>query len=264
MEEEEAPKPDPVAPEPEPVLSTSSNTDPGTAAVVVWVDEEELETHLAQPAHVIHLGWMVAGSSVLGNHMNADLILPELRTEEVQQRSATEYARLVVKGRRGSIKLLDAEETNLRVGGEDAAETDSLEDIHLEVLRRDSDEEVDFTVGMHLETVQGLPNPRARLLLVDREDPLCAAMLTQGVPEGRMGALHLGPMRCRAKLSEGVVVLEDYMESRRTDYGGLLPFYMAKGSTSFVTVPKTGQPLSLAHGDRLLVGGALYLITVGA
>ncbi len=266
MEEEEAPKPAPMAlePEPAPATSTPSHTDPGTAAVVVWVDEEELETHLAQPAHVIHLGWMVAGTSVLGNHMNADLILPELRMEKGQQQSAKEYARLVVKGRRGSITLLDAEETNLSVGGADAAETDSLEDIHLEVLRRDSDGEVDFTVGMHLETVQGLPNPRGRLLLADREDPLCAAMLTQGVPEGRMGALHLGPMRCRAKLAEGVVVLEDYMESRRTDFGGLLPFYMAKEGTSFVTVPKTGQPLSLAHGDRLLVGGALYLITVGA
>ncbi len=266
MEEEEAPKPAPMAlePEPAPATSTPSHTDPGTAAVVVWVDEEELETHLAQPAHVIHLGWMVAGTSVLGNHMNADLILPELRMEKGQQQSAKEYARLVVKGRRGSITLLDAEETNLSVGGADAAETDSLEDIHLEVLRRDSDGEVDFTVGMHLETVQGLPNPRGRLLLADREDPLCAAMLTQGVPEGRMVALHLGPMRCRAKLAEGVVVLEDYMESRRTDFGGLLPFYMAKEGTSFVTVPKTGQPLSLAHGDRLLVGGALYLITVGA
>jgi hypothetical protein len=266
MMEKEAPKPDPVASEaePAPASSTHSNTDPGTAAVVVWVDEEELETSLAQPAHLIHLGWMVAGSSVLGNHMNADLILPELRTEEGQHRSAREYARLVVKGRRGSITLLDTNETNLRIAGADATESDSLEDIHLEVLRRDSDGEVDFTVGMHLETVPGLPNPRARLLLVDREDPLCAAMLTQGVPEGRMGALHLGPMRCRAKLSDGVVVLEDYMESRRTDYGGLLPFYMSKGDTSFVTVPKTGQPLSLAHGDRLLVDGALYRVTVGA
>ena len=267
----EAPEPGPVAPkpkegepEPAPTTPSASNTDPGTAAVVVWVDEEDLETHLAQPAHVIHLGWMVAGTSVLGNHMNADLILPELRMEERQQGSAKEYARLVVKGRRGSITLLDTGETNLRVGEEDATETDTLEDIHLEVLRRDADGEVDFTVGMHLEIVLGLPNPRGRLLLVDREDPLCAAMLTQGVPEERTGALHLGHMRCRAKLSDGVVVLEDYMESRQTDYGGLLPFYMAKEGASFVTVPRSGQPLSLASGDRLLVGGALYRITVGA
>jgi len=249
---------------PVPAVSTPSNTDPGTAAVVVWVDEEDLETHLAQPARVVQLGWMVAGTSVLGNHMNADLILPELRMEEGQQCTAKEYARLVVKGRRGSITLLDTGETSLRVKGEDTSETDSLEDIHLEVVRRDSEGEADFTVGMHLETVLGLPNPRGRLLLVDREDPLCAAMLTQGVPEERMGALHLGPMRCRAKLSEGVIVLEDYMESRRTDFGGLLPFYMAKEGGSFVTVPKTGQPLSLASGDRLLVDGALYRITVGA
>jgi hypothetical protein len=266
LAEEEAPNPIPVVsePEPSPPTANGSNIDPGTAAAVVWVDEESLETHLAQPARVIHLGWMVAGTSVLGNHMNADLILPELRMEVGQQRSATDYARLVVKGRRGSITLLDTRETNLQVRGAEATETDSLEEVYLEVLRRDSDGEVDFTVGMHLETVQGLPKPRARLLLVDRDDPLCAAMLTQGLPEGRMGALHLGPMRCRAKLSDGVIVLEDYMESRRTDFGGLLPFYMSKGSASFVTVPKTGQPLSLASGDRLLVGGSLYLVTVCA
>ena len=64
---------------------------------------------------------------------------------------------------------------------------------------------------------------------------------------GSKGARHCLSNKSRKKLRQ----------KRRANY-------MSKGDAGFVTVPKTGQPLSLAHGDRLLVGGALYRITVGA
>ena len=70
------------------------------------------------------------------------------------------------------------------VGGEVATEqvyTD-LDGLQLEIIRRDEAGEEDFTVSLSIQTDRSLPNPRARLLAIDTDDLLAAALLARGLP----------------------------------------------------------------------------------
>ncbi len=113
---------------------------------------------------------------------------------------------------------------------------------------------------MHLETVSGLPNPRAKLLVIDTQDPMVKAMLTQGVSSTRAIALHMGPVRGRCRVSDSKLVIEDYHETRQDNHGSLIPFYVSRDGSGFLAIEENGAPLLLNDLDRILVGDALYVV----
>jgi len=255
-------KPKPAVPKvPQPASpSIEQNTTPGNCRVVAWVEETSLEKQLAQPIHICHIGWMVGGEHTLGNHMGASLVLPELRMDTQQNIGACDYANFTIKGRRGRIVNLAPKEASLYVNGEEQDETDTLDNIGLEIKRRDGSGEVDFSVSLRLETVEGLPNPRARLLVIDTQDPMVKAMQTQGVSPTRPIALRMGPVQGRCRVSDQKLVIEDYHETRIDNHGNLISFYVSRNGNGFLAIEENGGPISLSNMDRLIVGDALYSV----
>ena len=58
---------------------------------------------------------------------------------------------------------------------------DKLDDLAIEIIRRDDTGEEDFTVPMSIVADRKLPDPRAKLVKVDLEEPLVEALFTVGV-----------------------------------------------------------------------------------
>jgi hypothetical protein len=257
----------PAAPPPAPRLEDTPTELPEPPAYVptfdgleevAWVDESEWMLELARPARLVLVGWMIAGEVLVGNHPGAGVVIPESRAEPDQQLTLREYLRLEkVRGRRGSAWLLDAGEARLLVGGEEVPFSEKPDDLTLEVIRRDVDGEEDFRVVMQLVRDPGLPDPRARMLTVNTEDRLVAALFTRGLPLHAARRLSLGPLAFDALFDGDSLTVSNYLPSYRTP-AGFRPFFVRRGKDAFRTVPEDGQPLTLSAGDRLIFEGAIY------
>ena len=246
--------PPPVAPEvPAPVEEAGPE--------VVFVDDSSAQFELSRRVQLVQTGWMVNGEVVCGNHTGADLILPENRIVDDQEFTPAEYFRLKVRGRRGHIDVLSSED--LLVDGDFAdvgARFDNLDECTLEVIRRDDAGEEDFTVPLVVVKDRTLPDPRARLLVLDYEDPLAAALVTRGLPTKSPRTLTLGDVTVTfLDTGEGEVVLSGYLDTYRGPEG-FRSFFVQRGDARFRTAPEDGSDIHLAAGDRLVIASAVYVL----
>ena len=226
---------------------------------VHFVDDAAMQFELGRPLHLVMIGWMVNGEVICGNHHDADMVLPESRMVENQTFEATDYFRLKIRGRKGSLEVLAPAE--LLIDEDDPTETiyDSPESHIIDVIRRDDAGEEDFAVRLHIMQDRKLPDPRARFVSIDYEDPLAAALITRGLPMGQPRTLNLGPVTATFNYDGSTVSISDYIETYQHG-GGYHPFFVQKGDDRFKTAPEDGSTIEVAGGDRIVVGIAVYAV----
>jgi hypothetical protein len=224
---------------------------------VVVVDESNWQVELSRPARLVVVGWMASGDVLVGNHRDAGVILPENRADSEQVFEARDYFRLVVRGRRARTMLLDASEARLESDGESVLETKDAGAL-LEVVRRDPDGEPDFDVQLRLRPERMLPDPRARLLALDTDDSMVAALFALGLPLRKPRQVQLGRLSFSARYDGSELVLTDYLDSYQLPDGDFRPFFVKHGTAPFRTAPEDGSAIRLQPGDHLLMGVAVY------
>jgi hypothetical protein len=106
-----------------------------------------------------------------------------------------------------------------------------------------------------------LPDPRARLVSIDHEEPLVEALFTVGVPLRAEHAVRLNGLDATVIFDGSSCTIRDYLGSYRRD-GGFSPFFVQREGTRFKTAPEDGSPIELQSGDRIVFGAAVYQFTV--
>ncbi|MBT3221703.1 MAG: hypothetical protein HN348_21710, partial [Proteobacteria bacterium] len=226
---------------------------------VVAIDDDDAQFELGREAQLVQVGWMVNGTVVCGNHTKADLILPENRLVEGQEFLAMDYFLLQVRGRRGFVEIL--EHTEVLVDGDEPEEDrfDQIRDFEIEVIRRDDRGEEDFNIRLDITEDRSLPDPRARLVRIDNEDPLVAALITKGLPKGAERVIRCGKMEITLFYDGDGVTISNYLDTYRHGEG-FKPFFVQRGKKRFKTAPEDGVDIELQVGDRLVIGNAVYLL----
>jgi len=247
---EEVPAPETAAP------PSAAPTPSGSSDEVVVVDDGDAQFELGRPARLVQVGWSVNGKAVIGNHVGADLVIPENRIEEGQAFEAHSYVQLRIRGRKASLTALDGA-GEARLGDEPAADTKDLGDKTLSIIRRDEDGEEDFTVDLRIVEDAALPDPRARLVAVDTDEPLATALMTRGFPLKAPRELSLNGLMCTVTFDGKTLQLSGYLQGYKTAEG-YLPFFVQTGGERFVTAPEDGATITLFPGDRLVIDGAVF------
>jgi len=227
---------------------------------VYFVDDAEAQFELGRPLHLIMTGWMVNGEVVCGNHSEADLILPESRIVESQVFQPTDYFKLKLRGRKGQLDILAPSELLIDEDDPHEAVYEKPEDHIIDVIRRDDAGEEDFAIRLQIESDRKLPDPRARLVNIDFEDPLAAALITRGLPRGKPRTLELGALTATFTYDGSKVVITDYLESYQRGEDGYHPFFVQHGTGRFKTAPEDGANIELESGDRMVIGIAVYTL----
>lgn len=244
-------------PEPPPVET------PGAASTreVVFIDDAEAQFEIGRPMHLVLVGWMVNGEVVCGNHDGCDLVIPENRIREDQELVARDYFRLRVRGRKGTVEILSPTEVEVDEGASGASYEDP-EAHTFDVIRRDDSGERDFAVRLKLVEERRLPDPRARFVSLDTEDPLAAALVTRGLPKGAPRTLDLDGVQLTFLFDGTTIRVSDYLDTYRpqTGSGAFHPFFVQKGDERFKTAPEDGAAFVLRHGDRMVIGPCVYVL----
>ena len=225
---------------------------------VLSVDEAQWQFELSRPAQLLQVGWTLSGEVVVGNHRGCGIVIPEVRAFAEQAFMTLDYFRVQVRGKRGKVELLQEGDARILVNGSEAAQVDMLEGVTLEVVRRDKDLEPDFEVSLAIQDEPGLPDPRARLLAVDVEDRLVAALFTTGLPLRATRRVQLGPVTLTALFDGERLVLSDYLDSYRLPGGAFQPVFFREGSQSYRTLPEDGAAVTLGAGSQIIAGNCVY------
>ena len=247
------PPPPPVLPPPPGKASPAAITDP-----VLIIDESDWQRELSRPARLTLLGWMVSGDGVVGNYRGAAFIVPENRAEAQQVFVATRYLQLSVRGRKASVKRLSTSEVRLFQGASPVEESQQLDDISVEIVRRDATGEEDFSVHLTISSAE-LPDPRARLLKLDLADRMVRALFTVGLPLRHPRVVELHGMTATVTYDGSRARLSDYLGSYLRPDGSFLPFFVRQADGSYQTAPEDGAPIELVSGDQFIVGNAVYV-----
>ncbi len=239
----------------------TSNSVPatGTAEGVVFTDDTAAKFELGRPMHLILAGWSVNGEVVCGNHEGANLIVPENRIVEGQTFRSTDYFRLRIRGRRGELTILDPSEVLV---DEETPQLEVYADpgSHvIDIVRRDDRGESDFAVRLRVVEDPSLPDPRARFVALDFDDPLAAALVTIGLPVGTARQLAVAGLEFDLLYENDRVTVLNYLESYRRS-SGFYPFFVSQNGGRFKTAPEDGAPFDLVNGDRLVIGNAVYVL----
>lgn len=228
-------------------------------ASVVCTDDDEAQFELGRPLHIVQAGWTVKGEVVAGNHTDADLIIPENRIVAGQRFPVRNYFSMKVRGRRGHLDILAPSEMLIDEADPSQDRYEHLADITIDVVRRDDEGEEDFVVRLLVSEDRSLPDPRARFVALDYEDPLAAALVTRGLGVDQPRELMLGGVTMTLTWNGKQVTISDYLATYRTSEG-FAPFFVQHGNQRFVTAPENGDPIGLAPGDRFVVGTSVYLV----
>lgn len=229
------------------------------SAVVVYTDDSEAQFELGRPLHIVQSGWTVRGEVVAGNHTDADLIIPENRIVAGQTFPVRNYFNMKIRGRRGHIDLLSPDELLIDEADPTEDRYENLADITIDVVRRDDQGEEDFVVRLIVTEDRSLPDPRARFVALDYEDPLAAALVTRGLGVDQARTLSLGGIDMTLVWSGSTVTITDYLSTYKTT-DGFQPFFVQNGTQRFVTAPENGDAIVLEPGDRFVVGTSVYLV----
>ena len=262
VEEMEVPSGDSETVQPDPIEPAHENGSEKSVSGrrVLFVDDAEAQFELGRPLHLVMTGWMVNGEVTCGNHGEADLILPESRMVESQVFQPTDYFRLKLRARKGQLEILAA--TEMLIDEDDPHETlyEEPESHIIDVIRRDDAGEEDFAIRLQIVTDRKLPDPRARLVSIDYEDPLAAALITRGLPKGKPRTLELGALTATFKFDGSEVVITDYLDGYYMGDDGYYPFFVQRASGRFTTAPEDGADIVLHSGDRIVIGIAVYAL----
>ncbi len=228
---------------------------------VVCTDDADAQFELGRPCHVILAGWMVNGEVVVGNHTGADLVVPENRVVPTQVFEPRDYLRLKIRGRKGSMAVLSPTEVLIDEADPAQDRYDTVEGHTIDLIRRDEEGEEDFAVRLTVVQDRALPDPRARLVALDYDDPLAAALVTRGLPLNAPRTLTLGGVTMTLTWTGEVVRVSDYLDTYRTP-DGFKPFFVQRGGKRYTTAPEDGTPFDLAPGDRFVVDHAVHVVRV--
>lgn len=227
------------------------------AGEVAVVDDQAAMFELGRPARFVMSGWTVSGSVVCGNFEGCDLVLPESRVSPEQSFEPRSYFQLKVRGRKGRLDPVDV--TELRIDGDLPLVEgyDKVEELAIEVIRRDDSGEEDFVVPMTIVADRKLPDPRAKLVKIDLEEPLVEALFSVGVALRSAHRVTLNGISATAEFDGKAVTLTDYLQSYKIP-GGFRPFFVQQDGKRFRTAPEDGSPIVLNSGDRVVLGAAVY------
>ncbi|MFT5584955.1 MAG: hypothetical protein ACI9VR_002543 [Cognaticolwellia sp.] len=225
---------------------------------VAIVDEDEIQLQLARPARLLHIGWALSGEVTIGNHYGCDVVVPENRMEAHQVFEEQTYCSLRIRGHRGKIELLSEYQARLSQNGESISKGKGLDDVLIEIIRRDEDGDEDFAVLLALDPTTEVPDPRGRLLAIDLSDRIVASLFTQGLPLGTDHRVRMGPIVATLHFDGSGAKMMDYLESYQLGPGRFAPFFLRKAGQRFQTVPEDGRPIQLEPGDELMAGVAVY------
>lgn len=226
---------------------------------VLFVDDAEAQFELGRPLHVILAGWMVNGEVLCGNHQAADLVIPENRIEAEQSFEPVDYFRLRVRGRKGHLSLVADHEVLIDGERPTEMEYEHPDDRVIDVIRRDDAGEEDFTVRLRITEDAALPDPRARFVAMDFNDPLAAALVTRGLPQGQPRTVDLEGIRMTLTYADNRITVSDYLASYRR--GAVYrSFFVQKHGGRFKTAPEDGASFDVEPGDRLIVGHSVFLL----
>lgn len=253
-------------PEPAPPLAPAAEPpglllwlgDEPADAGVIEVDEDAWQLQMARPARFHLRGFVVSGEVRVGNHRGAQVILPESRSSPKQLFSPRDYFRLVVRGKKASVELLDPAEASLIGPQGEVMQAESAQGHLLEVIRRAPSGEEDFRISLALQSQSGLPDPRAQLLGLIEPDGMVEALFTHGVPLRQHHSVRIGLLEARAWFDGASVVLDHYLDSYRTEKGGYRTFLVQTAGQPWRTAPEDGSPLQLSPGDRFIFGTSMY------
>ena len=240
-----------------PVVATASPDASDNLGTVVFVDDAAAQFELGREMQLVLVGWVVNGTVTFGNHSGATLVLPENRIVPEQQFEAVDYFQLKIRGRKGHLKILEPNELRMEGAPPTEMEYTNPEGVVLDILRRDDTGDEDFTVRVEIIEDPSLPNPRARLLALDVQDELAAALVTRGLPKRSERRLQLGGISMSFTYTGDAVHIHDYLNDYKTDKG-YNPFFVQRGDSRFVTAPEDGALIELEPGDHIIVGDVLY------
>ena len=247
--------------EPEPPMAptTDAPTQSQATGTVVFVDDAEAQFELGREMQLILVGWVVNGTVTLGNHSGATLVLPENRIVPEQTFTPVDYFQLKIRGRKGHLNILEPNELRMDGAVPTQREFQNPEGLVLDILRRDDAGDEDFTVRVEIIEDPSLPNPRARLLALDVQDELAAALVTRGLPKRSERRLDLGGLSMSFTYTGESVHIHDYLDDYKTERG-YNPFFIQRGEGRFVTAPEDGALIELEPGDHIIVGDVLYTL----
>lgn len=260
----EAPAPPPVAPppavaRPAPLPAPSSSSLPLLGSVVV-VDEMAAQLELSRPARLVLSGWVVQGELRVGNHTEAEVQLPENRSRKGQAFTAVDYGTVYARGSKGRFSLSNREEARLERDGTTVEDGSDATGLELVVIRRDADGDEDFELRLRLGESVRLPDPRARLLEIDKRDPLIQPLFTRGLPLKAPRPLNLGTLSATLCFNGEGVEVSDYLPTYRNPEGAFRTFLVAQGDEPFRTAPEDGSTFTVQPGSWLVVGRVLYRV----
>lgn len=222
---------------------------------VVVVREGEAKVELVRPARLVHIGWVISGSVDVGNHAGCEVVIPESQLDAAQTFAPAIYFSVKVRGRKATFTPGPAAH-EVRVDGQVAFAGD-VATRTLSVVRRDDEGEEDFTVDLTFAEDTALPDPRARLLSVDLDEPLAKALFVRGFPLRQPHRVALNGLEATGTFDGQRLALTGYLDTYRIG-GGYRPVFVQAGGDRFVTAPEDGADIVLAAGDRIVVDGAVY------
>ena len=229
---------------------------------VASVDEETWQLELARPARLVLVGWMISGEVTVGNHHGAGVVLPEVRAVPDQRFTPVDYVQLNVRGKRGSATVLRGEDARIEVAGAEVPTTDALDGATLAIVRRDQLGDPDFDIALRVVVDPTLPDPRARLLRVDTEDRLVAALFTLGFGRRADRRVRIGPVEATFNYDGATLRIDGYLATYRGRNGKFQPFFVKEGGERWRTFPEDGARVELSPGDALLAGNAVWRFEV--
>ena len=112
--------------------------------MVVCVDEADWQLEVSRPGSLTQTGWMVTGRKRVGNHAEADIVVPENRAVAGQRFAVADYVEVYCRGRRAQISTLDGADVRLYEGDAAVSEVQDVDAARIELIRRDPDGVEDF------------------------------------------------------------------------------------------------------------------------
>ena len=219
--------------------------------------EDQAQFELGRAMHVVQIGWMLNGTGIIGNHSSCEIVIPESQLLEDQTFKPADYLAIRVRGRRGSLQVLDSNEVYINGKAAEDEVYDELDGLEFEVIRRDDQQEEDFTVRLSVQADRSLPDPRARLIKVDTDDPLTASLFTKGLPTRTPRTIQYEDLVLTFDYDGNSVVISNYIGTYKTD-NQFQPFFIQTSGGRFKTAPEDGADIPLTAGDKFMIGKSIF------
>lgn len=242
---------------PPPPMALPDIEDPVVSVERAWCEAEAM-----RPARLVQMGWVVGQELLVGNHRDANAILPELRSSTEQAFLTLDYFRIRTVGGI-QVELLQPGEARLMEGGVEVEQSRTPSACRMYVVRRDENFEPAFEMAFSLSSLPTLPNGRGWALLMDLSSKQVATLFSVGVSPNHTRNVRLGMIDLNLHYDGRTLAVSDYLPSLRQSDGSLPTIASGSGQQPLLNFPGDGGTVHLHPGDWLLVGHLLYLLRVG-